>query len=99
MILLALVVFFSVAGTLRASSVYRHVVQELGNPPRLGVRWIDMPGLLLLAIIPGLFLLFAPRRVETNLLFGAVLFLREDGAITNEQARDYLRTKGIEYDR
>lgn len=92
----ALVVFFSAAGLQIIVEIYRRARRELGCPERRLVRWIDVPGLLLLATIPGALRLFFPKRVECYTTVFVVVFLKQEGVITGAQATDYLRTKGIQ---
>jgi hypothetical protein len=95
-LLVALVVIFSVVGTLHISSVYRRVILELKPPRGFELKWFDVPGLLLLAIVPGAMRFFVPARVERYTTIFVVVFLMTDEAITESQAKDYLQSKGIE---
>ena len=94
--LLSLVVFFAAIGALHSISVYRCVLRELNNPRKVRWGWIDVPGLLLLALIPGVLRFFAPRSVERHTIIFIVVFLMADGAISEGQAKYYLHLKGIE---
>lgn len=95
-LMVLLVVFFSVVGTLHFRGVYRSVLRELNNPRKVRWGWIDWPGLLLLAIVPGMLRLFIPSRVERYTTIFIVSALQADGAISEGQAKYYLSLKGIE---
>lgn len=98
LIALAIVVFFAVFGMQRASGVYRRVLRELNLPPLYIHRdqWFGLTvAIPLLSVIPGMLLLFVPGFVERHMLVGVIVALQSEGAISEDQAKDYLRAKGV----
>jgi hypothetical protein len=94
---MALVMFFSVTGTLHIIMIYRRTVREIRPSFRGGFRLVDIPGLVMIAMIPGVLLLFLPRFTERSTLLSVVGFLLERGSITQNQAKEYLLTKSIRW--
>ena len=89
----ALTVFFSTLGMWSLSRTYFRVLREMGV--RGWVQWIDIPWLCILCVISGMLMMAIPRFVQTGMLYFVMWSLLGEGLITEDQAKVYLRTKGV----
>jgi len=95
--LLVFGVFFAAVGAFLAVTVSRSVLRETSNSAiRLQIVWLDSLPFVVAFLVLDVMQFFAPKRPEDYTTIFVVCLLLQEGKLSEDQAKHYLHSKGIE---